>query len=53
MMTYAWSLSFWVRLCTGFVALSQAASQMIYYKNPSNAVVPNPANPFGDSTLVD
>lgn len=50
MMTYAWSLSFWVRLCTGFVALSQAASQMIYYKNPSNAVVPNPANPFGDSS---
>lgn len=46
MMTYAWSLSFWVRLCTGFVACSQAASQMIYFKNPSSEVL-NPANPFG------
>ncbi|CAJ1419125.1 unnamed protein product [Effrenium voratum] len=50
LMTYAWSLSFWVRLCAGFVALSSAASQVIFYQNPDESVVENAANPFGNKS---
>lgn len=46
MMTYAWSLSFWARLCTGFVALSQAATQVILIKDPNESMGMVSSNPF-------
>eukprot|EP00435_Cladocopium_sp_Y103_P046840 s4382_g13.t1 len=39
------SLSFWVRLCAGFVALSQATSQALLSTGVSGIL--DPANPFG------
>lgn len=45
LMTYSWSLSFWVRLCAGFVALSQATSQALLSTGASG--ISDPANPFG------
>eukprot|EP00439_Symbiodinium_sp_Y106_P044984 s1840_g5.t1 len=43
LMTYSWSLSFWIRLFAGFVALSQAMTQVLL-QQPNLA---DPANPFG------
>ena len=37
-------MSFWVRMCAGFVALSQATSQALLSTGGSIA---DPANPFG------
>ena len=45
LMTYSWSLSFWVRLCAGFVALSQATSQALLSTGVGGIL--DPANPFG------
>mmetsp|Transcript_72456 Transcript_72456/g.169717 ORF Transcript_72456/g.169717 Transcript_72456/m.169717 type:complete len:1103 (-) Transcript_72456:61-3369(-) len=45
LMTYSWSLSFWIRLFAGFVALSQASTQVLLRE--AHATIADPANPFG------
>eukprot|EP00441_Pelagodinium_beii_P045563 CAMPEP_0197624120 /NCGR_PEP_ID=MMETSP1338-20131121/3896_1 /TAXON_ID=43686 ORGANISM="Pelagodinium beii, Strain RCC1491" /NCGR_SAMPLE_ID=MMETSP1338 /ASSEMBLY_ACC=CAM_ASM_000754 /LENGTH=1112 /DNA_ID=CAMNT_0043194219 /DNA_START=135 /DNA_END=3470 /DNA_ORIENTATION=+ len=47
-MTYSWSLSFWVRLIAGFVALSQATSQVLMMQDSTAQFMMDPANPFGN-----
>ena len=39
------SMSFWVRMCAGFVALSMATSQALLSTNGPH--IADPANPFG------
>jgi len=49
-MTYSYSLTFWIRLCAGFVALSQAASQIFMLSSPDAQAAWDPGNPFGENS---
>lgn len=49
LLTSSWSLSFWVRLTAGFVALSQAVSQIVLSSDDASSIS-EPGNPFGKAT---